>query len=254
VGLLTSNALFTATTALLLVIVGRQAVGSGVVALLGASLYLLNFGVANLNMSGLVDSGEACLLMAIVWGLQTGRWSLLPLLVVPGSLAKETFVPLSTAFALGWWMTKGACDAHRSYAALSIAAMGAVGLATVTIAMACSSTFTPWSFAKAMWVDAGSATFYLGPLLRNIMDQTFWYVFGWLLPLGLWRLGQLPSPWVAGAALASVAALAMGAYNDALGNTTRAMFNVAGPLLSLSAADLLVSTRVAPAGTQRDRT
>jgi hypothetical protein len=31
----------------------------------------------------------------------------------------------------------------------------------------------------------------------------------------------------------------MGAYNNALGNTTRALFNVAGPILSLSAAVFL---------------
>jgi hypothetical protein len=62
----------------------------------------------------------------------------------------------------------------------------------------------------------------------------------WLLPLGVWRLKGLPKGWVAGAAAAGLAALAMGAYDDALGNAARAVFSAVGPMLSLSAALLLV--------------
>ena len=240
-GLLLSNALFTATTAALLVSVGSEAVGSYAAAVLGSTLYLLSFAVANLNLSGLVDSGEACLLMALVWTLSTNRWLLLPAWAVPGALAKETFVPLSIAFAVSWWLTLGARDQHRTYHAVCIGTMAATGMATVVVAMTSVSRFTPWSFARAMWVESGSASFYVGPLLGCVLDRTFWYVFGWLLPLGVWRLGQLPKPWVRGVAWASVAALAMGAYNDAGGNTARAVFNVAGPILSLSAAVLLTS-------------
>ena len=39
---------------------------------------------------------------------------------------------------------------------------------------------------------------------------------------------------------AALAALAMGAYDDALGNTVRPLFSTIGPLLSLSASILLV--------------
>jgi hypothetical protein len=42
--------------------------------------------------------------------------------------------------------------------------------------------------------------------------------------------------------LRGLAALAMGAYDDALGNATRAVFSAAGPLLSLSVALFLVET------------
>ncbi len=61
----------------------------------------------------------------------------------------------------------------------------------------------------------------------------------WLIPLGVWRLKRLPRPWVGGAAAAGAAALAMGAYDDALGNAARAVFSAVGPLLSVSAALLL---------------
>jgi hypothetical protein len=57
---------------------------------------------------------------------------------------------------------------------------------------------------------------------------------------GVWRLGRLPQP-LLGSIFASLAALAMGAYIDALGNVTRAVFNVAGPILSLSVAVLFTS-------------
>src|SRR5208282_4876280 len=110
-GLLMANALFTATTASLLVAVGRRLGFNSSTALLAAALYLLNFAVSNLNLVGLIDSGEGCFVMAVVWSLLTGRWFLLPLWGVFGALAKETFAPLSALFAIGWWLA----EAHRGH-------------------------------------------------------------------------------------------------------------------------------------------
>jgi len=93
----------------------------------------------------------------------------------------------------------------------------------------------PWEFAEYMHVDVG----FLAGLRGSILDHTFWYAFIWLLPLGIPRLLRFPRPWVLATALAFCEALALGAYNDAGGNTTRALFNVAGPLLSLSTAVFL---------------
>jgi len=58
--------------------------------------------------------------------------------------------------------------------------------------------------------------------------------------LGVWRLGRVPRPWVVASVFAALAALAMGAYDDALGNTVRPLFSALGPVLSLSASLLLV--------------
>jgi hypothetical protein len=92
----------------------------------------------------------------------------------------------------------------------------------------------------------GAGVGFLAGLRGCILDHTFWYVFIWLLPLGVLRLLRLPRPWVLACALAFCGALALGAYNNALGNTTRALFNVAGPILSLSAAIFLAGpTRAA---------
>ena len=87
----------------------------------------------------------------------------------------------------------------------------------------------------------------LAGLRGCVVDHTFWYIFIWLLPLGLLGLRRLPRPWLVATAVAFCGALALGAYNDARGNTSRALFNVAGPVLSLSAAVFLVRPKEASA-------
>ncbi len=244
-GLLMANGIFTATTACLLVSVGYRLLADYATALLGATLYLLNFVVANLNMAGMIDSGEGCLLMAMVWSLLADRWSLLPLWGILGSLAKETFAPLSVVFAFGWWLAEARWSRPQVSRLIWICALGVTGLITVTIVMSSASAglIWPWQFALHMHSGGTSGVGFLAGLLRSILDRTFWYVFIWLLPLGVMQLHQLPRSWVLASALAFSAALAMGAYNDALGNTARALFNVAGPILSLSSAVLLTKPR-----------
>lgn len=236
-GLLMANALFTATTASLLVALGHRLGVNSSTALLAAALYLLNFAVSNLNLVGLIDSGEGCFVMAVVWSLLTEHWFLLPLWGVLGALAKETFAPLSSLFAIGWWLAE-AQQSHRRFTRLLwVCALGVSSLSTVTIAMStvAGGWVWPWEFAKSMHVDVG---FFAG-LRGCILDHTFWYVFVWLLPLGILRLRRLPLPWVLASGVAFCGALALGAYNNAAGNTARALFNVAGPILSLSMAIFL---------------
>jgi hypothetical protein len=236
-GLLMANALFTATTASLLVAVGRRLGFSSSTALLAAALYLLNFAVSNLNLVGLVDSGEGCMVMAVVWSLLTGRWFLLPLWGVFGALAKETFAPLSTLFVIGWWLAEAHRGRRRSRRFLWVCVFGLTSHCVALIAMAvvAKGWIWPWEFAAYMHVKGGL----LDGLWGCLANHTFWYVFIWLLPLGTLCLRRLPRPWVLGSAVAFFGALALGAYNNAAGNTTRALFNVAGPILSLSAAIFL---------------
>jgi hypothetical protein len=236
-GLLMANALFTATTASLLAAVGRRLGFNSSTALLAAALYLLNFTVSNLNLVGLIDSGEGCFVMAVVWSLLTRRWYLLPLWGVFGALAKETFAPLSTLFAVGWWLVEAHRGHRRSRRFLWVCALCLTSHCMALIAMAtvAKGWIWPWEFAAYMHVNAGLLVGLRGCLLNH----TFWYVFVWLLPLGILRLRRLPRPWVLATAVAFFGALALGAYNNAAGNTTRALFNVAGPILSLSAAIFL---------------
>ena len=88
---------------------------------------------------------------------------------------------------------------------------------------------------------------FIAGLLRCLRAHELWYTFVWLLPLGLWRLRRFDRRWVRAATAAFLLALLFGAYNDALGNTARALFNISGPLLSLSAAALLTNERSRPA-------
>jgi hypothetical protein len=53
------------------------------------------------------------------------------------------------------------------------------------------------------------------------------------------RIKRMDRRWLWAVAGTFLLALILGGYNDALGNTSRAFFNIAGPLLSLSAAELL---------------
>lgn len=66
------------------------------------------------------------------------------------------------------------------------------------------------------------------------------YAFGWLLPLGLFRLRRLPSEWLIAASASLLVALGIGVWFGVTGNASRPAFNAVGPLLSLSAGILLV--------------
>ena len=239
--LLVANAIFTATTACLLVAIGLRLRLDYSTALLGATLYLLNFCVANLNLVGLIDSAEGCFMLVIVWSLLTDCWFLLPLCGVCGALAKETFAPLSVMFVLGWWMSEVRRDRLHLPRLAWAGALGVASVTTVTIVMSLvvGGLVWPWQFAGEMRAGHG----FLAGLRGCVLDHTFWYVFIWLLPLGLARLRRLPRPWVLATAVAFCGALVLGAYNDARGNTSRALFNVAGPILSLSAAIFLAGPK-----------
>lgn len=235
-GLLMANALFCATTACFIVSVGNRFNDLGV-ALLGATLYLLSFTVPNLQLAGLIDAGEACFMAAVVWSLLNNRWYLLPIWGLLGALAKETFVPFSCVLVFTWWLTarrEGATNAsHLKW----IAALAIVGLTTVSGVHTAVAGQLRWP-----WEIAGQArapvNFFIA-LWHCLTERSFWYVFGWLIPLGIWRLKYFPKPWVVAAVATGVFAIILGAYSNAGGTVGRATFNIIGPLLSLSVALLL---------------
>ena len=134
--LLMANALFCATTACFIVSIGNKLFGDFATALLAATLYLLSFAIHNLQLSGLIDAGEACFMAAVVWSLINDKWWLLPLWGLLGALAKETFVPFSCIVAFIWWLTErrqnGSGVARPNWVTLKwIVALAIVGLGTV---------------------------------------------------------------------------------------------------------------------------
>jgi uncharacterized membrane protein len=235
--LLIANALFCATTTVLLSNVGYGITRDPAVALLAATIYLLNFDILNLQLAGIIDSGESCLLLAVVWTLLAGRWRLLPLWGILGPLAKETFVPFSCILMLVWWLSseRAGPQRYRKLGWIAATVILSIMMLVMTRLLLIGYIVWPWNIAAQM----DSRTNYLSSLWRCISDHNFWYVFGWLLPLGIWRLKQLPRAWVLASACMALTALLFGTYSDMQGTVARPIFNTVGPLLSLSVALLL---------------
>lgn len=233
--LLVASSLFCATTACFVVAIGAKLSGDITGALLGATLYLLNFSVSNLQLSGLVDAGEACFIAAVVWSLLTGRWYLLPLWGLLGALAKETFIPFSTMIALSWWLIEWRERKVRPYVFLWVVSLGIVGMAAVIAVHSIIYEQLRWPWNSVVPTN----TSFLTALWRCISERNFWYVFGWLIPLGVWRLRYFPRAMVIASVAAAVTAILLGALIDAGGSIGRSVFNVTGPLLSLSVASLI---------------
>ncbi len=242
-GMLLANALFCATTACFVVSLGIRLLQDRATALLGATLYLLSFAVPNLQLAGLVDAGEACFMAAVIWSLLNDRYYLLPVWGLLGALAKETFVPFSCVFAVTWWLVenrgkqKDSLSGPQLRRAIWIIALAIIGLGTV---MAVHSAVAgqlrwPWNIAG----QARAQVNFITALVRCLTEPSFWYVFGWLIPLGVWRLRCFPRPWLVASITTAALALLFGAYNNSGGTVGRPVFDIVGPLLSLSVALLI---------------
>ncbi len=249
-GLLMANSLLVATTAFLLVRIGNQQVGDLAVALLGATFYLLNFDVPNLRLAGLIDAGEGCFLMFLVWALFEERWWLLPLVGVLGALTKESFVLYSAILVSTWWLVSSRRHASRFSRAVWVLVMVAVEFVTVMILQASLTGHVLWPWQFAATLDGGAG--YVRRFFVLLLDRQSWYDFIWLLPLGLWQLKRLPRPWVVACAATLLCPLALSAYHNAQpGTWGRAAFSIAGPLLSLSVALLVSRPASSAAGNPR---
>jgi hypothetical protein len=236
-GLLVANSLLNAGTAYMLVALAFTLTASFQTALVAALLYLLNFAVSNLVLAGMVDSGEAFFLLAATALLLHNRWHFLPLIAALGALSKETYVPFLAVYAGTW-----ALAAPRRRTALGWTAVCIIaGLATVTALLSVNAGHVVWFWQFAAGLDSGAG--HVRSLIACITNRTFWYVFIWLLPLGLVSIRCLPRPWVLSCAAAAVVAIVLSAYHNQpqdAGASARALFNIAGPMLSLSAALTLV--------------
>jgi hypothetical protein len=233
-GLLVSASIFCATTACFIVSIGDRAFGDPSLGLIGAMLFLLNFAVSNLQLAGMVDAGEACFMAAVIWSCLNNKWWLLPVWGLLGAAAKETFVPFSILFAVTWWFIEWLRGTVKLTTIKWVIALAIAGFGVVMgIHARVSGRFQwPWQIAEQVvrGVDFFTA------LWRIFSDRSFWYVFGWLLPLGIWRLKDFPGSWILASATTAVLAIGLGILSDSLGNVGRALFDILGSLLSLSVA------------------
>ena len=243
-GFLVVNSLFAATTALLILIIGESLLMDSSAALFASALYLLNFAVSNAHLAALVDAGEAFFLMAIVVTMFYRHWLLLPLFGMLGALTKESAVPFSILMAITWCLASPDI-ARRRRNAVWVATMAVAECAAVIALQSAISGHWVWPWAFA--ADLNSHENYAANLGHSLFDRSSWYILIWLLPLGLVRIRKFPREWVASAAVASACALILNAYHSTVGGggggVGRYVFDIAGPLLSLSAAACLATNR-----------
>ena len=258
-GLLVADSLFVAGTAVLIVVLGRRVLGSSAVGLVGALLYLVNFAVPNLRLVGLVDAGEGFFLLALLWSLSESKLWALPAIAVLGALTKESFIPFSIVFTAAWWFSTFSTfstraerkpDRNRFHSPhvyvphVSSAAwiLGSWLLSLAAIAglqwSITGSYISPLQFGLALHRGGGSH------FSVSLHDRNLWYIFLWLLPTAIPNLKRFPKSWLIPVGAACALALLMDAYfggaptaGSAWG---RALFSIAGPLLSLSSASLLL--------------
>jgi hypothetical protein len=239
--LLIVNSFLVSGTAFLLFVVVFLRLDGPHIALASSAIYLLNFAVPNLLLAGLVDSGEAFFLMALVCALSAEWFLLLPFILAFGSLAKETFLPFALVFGATWMVMNRRQGPLRKQMMWLVAA-GLAGAASLTAALTLTNghLLFPWTYAGMLRSSVASPA--TAPAV--LKDLNFWYVFAWLLPLGLFRLRQLPREWVMASFLTSLVAIGFTAYHNSAryagAAAARPVFSIAGPLLSAAVALLLV--------------
>jgi hypothetical protein len=236
--LLLVDSFFVAVTGTVLVMVVNREVGSYAIALGSALIYLLNFAVPNLRLVGMIDAGEACFLMLLVWSLTEERYWMLPVWGVLGAMAKESFVPFLVVFSVAWWISSRKTMRMPRYALGWMAASWVAAVVTlVAVQWRVKGAYqSPLKFGLGLHSNSA----YLSHFVRSLGDRNLWYIFFWLLPLSVVRLGRLPVSWRVATAATSVTAFALDAYyGGEPGTIGRALFSIAGPLLSASVAILL---------------
>lgn len=243
-GLLVVTSAFVALTAALLLLLLFHLSGDYGTALTAALLYLLNFAIPNLRLVGMVDAGEGFFLMLAIWLLYRERFWALPLCAIAGATAKETFVPFFAVFSLTWWLASPASRRTRMAAAWIAASVGAAFASLSALQWKLTGTFiSPLRFG----LELHGQDAYLPHILRSFSDRNLWYIFIWLLPLSLPRLRHMPRNWTVATAATALTAFALDAYyGGGPGTIGRALFTVAGPLLTAAAAIFLVPSRGDP--------
>ena len=247
-GLLVADSLFVAGTAVLIVVLGNRVfgnseLGSSAAGLVGALLYLVNFAVPNLRLVGLVDAGEGFFLLALLWSLSELELWALPVIAVLGALTKESFIPFSIVFMSAWWVsTWGHRNDDRKHfpdAAWILTSWVPSFGAMIGLQWSITGTYmSPLQFGFALHRGGGYH------FAVSLHDRNLWYIFLWLLPTAIPNLKRFPKSWLIPVGATCAMAFVLDAYfggAPAAGSAWgRALFSIAGPVLSLSSALLLL--------------
>jgi hypothetical protein len=249
-GLLAADSLFVALTAVLIVVLGSRKLGSYPVSLVSALLYLVNFSIPNLRLVGLVDAGEGFFLLALLWTLSESAFWPIPIIALFGTITKESFIPFMIVFTAAWWIVE---RKKLKSPVTSGTWIVSAWLFSLLVMMALQWRIAgrlsdPISFAQSLHHNHE----YLRHLESSLWDKTFLYVFSWLVPIGIPRLGRLPKSWLIPTAVTSLLAFVLDDYYGAgTGTVVRALFSIAGPVLALSAGLFLLGEYVDRFGSDR---
>ena len=241
-GLLAADSMFVAATAVLIIVLGTRKLGSYPVSVVASLLYLVNFCVPNLRLAGLVDAGEGFFLLGLLWSLSEPAFWRLPLIAALGTATKESFVAFSIVLMAAWWIVEGKRLRSSAASAKWILSSWIVSFAVLTglhlwIAGRLES---PIEFAVSLHGNHD----YLRHVASSLWDRNFWYVFVWLLPTGIPKLNRFPKSWLIPLGATAVVAFVLDAYyGGAPGTVGRALFSIAGPVLALSSAMLLLDDK-----------
>jgi hypothetical protein len=251
-GLLVADSLFVAGTAVLIVVVGNRKLGSSAAGLVGALLYRVNFAVPNLRLVGLVDAGEGFFLLALLWSLSEFELWALPVIAVLGALTKESFVPFSIVLTSAWWFStwpdrnpdrnddrKRARNRFLPDAAWILTSWVLSVAAIMGLQWSITGTYvSPLQFGLALHRSGGHH------FAVSLHDRNLWYIFLWLLPTAIPNLKRFPKSWLIPVGATCATAFVLDAYFGgipAAGSAWgRALFSIAGPVLSLSSALFLL--------------
>jgi uncharacterized membrane protein len=236
--LLVINSVFVSATAVLVLMITLRIGGSANMALLAAAFYLLNYAVSDLMLSGgYVDSGEAFFFALIVLALMMNRWWILPIAAVLGTLTKETFLPFCAVFTLVWTLAdrESPVALPRRLLWSSIAVLCAFATITIALSVTNGGILLPWTYAGSLHELTESK---VRVAFSAITSRHVWYVFAYLLPLGLMRVRRMPLSWRLASLATTAVAFVFAIYHNGAGDAgpafSRPAFSIAGPLLTSS--------------------
>jgi hypothetical protein len=162
---------------------------SGGTALAGTLLYFLNFAVHNKHLGcGLVDSGESSLMLALYWLLFARKLSCCPSSAFwARSRRRRSFrwQRSQRSAGLPWTSATGAGTLRWRFGSRDDRRRLSVNVLLQYAAY--DRLILPWQFAAQIRDDPWARDVSLLGLIGCLTDRQFWYIFGWLLPLGALR-------------------------------------------------------------------
>jgi hypothetical protein len=239
--LLVVSAFFCSLIVVLMVNICEYLFQDRLVGILAGLLFFTSFTVPNLYLAGLVDSAEAFFLLLLVHSILKKNWSILPLIAIFGSLAKETFLPSGFIIILIWYLY----DAYHAKVfyptRILIIALFAI-ISVIILTLLKSYSYGEYTSLVGFTSDMNKVNnFDYDRALIAI--RRFLYSYIWLAPLAFFRLNTFPMQWVLSTFLAALAIFIMGWWVGASGAAiSRYIFNIIGPLLSISAAVFVINS------------